>query len=80
MKEHAEMPSAITPEAGKELWELLAWAEREFSFAGGAVCFRFGNTELSAGTVRHLHVQLIVPDRESQSYEPVYFKIGSNKK
>lgn len=79
LKEHTETFSGIGPEAGREFFELLRWIEKEFAPVGGGVCMRFGDTAFSAGTVRHLHAQLIVPDRESESYEPVFFKIGSNK-
>lgn len=69
----------ITPEAGAEYFELVNWLIKEYAVPGGAVCMRFGDSDHSAGTVKHLHAQFVVPDTESEDYEPVRFKIGKDK-
>ncbi|MFZ5377019.1 MAG: hypothetical protein ACOZAN_05165 [Patescibacteria group bacterium] len=79
-KEHLESFAKLQPEAGKEFFEMLAWAENEFKMPGGGVGMRFGDSVYSAGTVAHLHAQLLEPDVESPDYEPVRFKIGKSKK
>ena len=71
--------SDITPEAGAEMFELAQWVAEEYGVQGGAICMRFGDTNLSAGTVQHLHVQFIEPDREAEGFKPVRFKIGKEK-
>jgi len=77
-REHVEQLQALDPAAGQELFELIAWAEKEFNLPGGGVAMRFGDTRYSAGSVAHLHVQLLVPDIDDPDYEPVRVKIGKS--
>ena len=76
LKEHAENLSQLDPNAGKEMIEILAWAEKEFKVKGGGIGLRFGDTNYSAGTVNHLHAQFIVPDIDDPNFKPVRLKIG----
>lgn len=76
LKTHKETLSELTAEEGADYFELVAWAETEFALPGGGLAMRFGDTNYSAGTVKHLHAQLIVPDIEKPSFQPVRFKIG----
>jgi dihydrofolate reductase len=75
-KPHAEKLSEIKPIAGKELLEFLAWAEKKFKVKGGAFAIRFGDSDYSAASVKHIHAQFIVPDVEKEGFEPVRFKVG----
>lgn len=79
-KEHAEKLNELDPTAGQELIELVAWLEKEYQVPGGGWAMRFGDTNYSAGTVAHLHVQFISPDIEEDNFEPVRLKIGKTKK
>lgn len=79
-KEHLELLSQITPEAGAELAQLVGEVQEELQMPGGAICMRFGDTNYSAGTVRHLHAQLIVPAIDKPDFQPVRFKIGKGDK
>lgn len=78
-KEHATDLNQINPEAGNELLQMMQWAQAEYQVPGGAWAMRFGDTDYSAGTVAHIHVQFIVPNLESAGYEPVRLKIGKKK-
>ena len=77
-KTHVERLSELDPAAGVELLELAQWAEKEFSIPGGGLALRFGDTDYSAGTVAHLHAQLLQPDIDAPDYDekPVKVKIG----
>jgi ATP adenylyltransferase len=75
---HAEKLSDLPPEAGAELFKLLAELEQEHQLPGGGFAMRFGDTRYSAGTIRHLHVQIVVPDLEDPNYQPVRIKIGTD--
>lgn len=57
----------------KELGNIIKEIVDSHGIAGGAVCFRFGDTELSGGTVEHLHAHVIEPGRKSK----VRFSVGS---
>lgn len=75
---HAEKLSELDPAAGQELLELLAELEREHQVPGGGVALRFGDTNYSAGSVKHLHAQFIVPDIEKPEFTSVRIKIGKS--
>lgn len=77
-KEHVEHLSEMNPSAGVELIELAQWAVKEYSIPGGGLAMRFGDTNYSAGTVAHLHAQLLQPDIDAPDYDdkPVKVKIG----
>lgn len=76
LKTHREELYQLTAEMGAELFELLGWAQREYDVPGGGFAMRFGDTNYSAGTVKHIHVQFIVPDINAADFQPVRFKIG----
>ena len=77
-KSHAVSLSELSPLAGQELFELLAEIEQAYQIKGGGLAMRFGDTDYSAGTVNHLHVQLIDPDITAADFQPVRVKIGKN--
>jgi len=80
-KEHAEKLSELNPQAGVELIKLMQWAEKHYQAPGGGWCMRFGNSNYSAASVAHLHVQFLVPDIDAPDYldKPVRVKIGKTK-
>ena len=80
-KEHAVMPSEINPEASKELFELLSWAEKEYKLEGGSFFVRFGKSEMTGGSVAHFHVQLLVGNAKGtdEKYDKLKVKLGYKK-
>ncbi|MFH2118666.1 MAG: HIT family protein [Candidatus Paceibacterota bacterium] len=76
LKPHKERLSELSSEEGADFFRLMAWAEQEFDLPGGGLAMRFGDTNYSAGTIKHLHVQLIVPDIDKPGFKPARFKIG----
>lgn len=76
---HVEHLREVPAEAGKELFELIEWAEDHYHVKGGGLAMRFGDTNYSAGTVSHLHAQFIVPDWDKDDFEPVRVKLGKRK-
>jgi len=75
-KSHATKLAELEAKAGTELFAMIKELEKEFGFEGGGLALRFGDTDFSAGTVNHLHVQLIVPDAMAEDFEPVRVKLG----
>ena len=75
-KVHAVSLNDLSPAAGQELFELLAEIEQAYDLKGGGFAMRFGDTDYSAGTVNHLHIQLIEPDLTDPDFVPVRIKIG----
>jgi len=44
------------------LSQLVGFAVDEYDLPGGCVAMRFGDPALNAGSIRHLHCNIIVPD------------------
>ena len=80
LKEHATELTELDPAAGAELIEHAQWAAREYDIPGGGLVMRFGDTAHSAGTVAHLHAQLVVPQLSDDDFEPVRITIGKKRK
>lgn len=78
LKTHGEKLSDLPVGAGEELFELAKWLEEEYQIPGGGLAMRFGDTDYSAGSVAHLHVQLVVPDVGAPGFEPTRIKLGKN--
>lgn len=79
LKRHAEMVSELTSEEGAELITLFGQLEKKLGVKGGGFAMRFGDTNYSAGTVKHIHAQYIIPDIDKPDFMPVRFKIGKDK-
>ncbi|HCR81277.1 MAG: hypothetical protein UX28_C0003G0095 [Candidatus Pacebacteria bacterium GW2011_GWA1_46_10] len=79
LKTHKERLSELSPEEGADYFTMLSWAEKEFDIPGGGLAMRFGDTSYSAGTVKHLHAQLIIPDIGKPGFKPTRFKIGKGE-
>lgn len=75
-KTHAETLSELDPAAGEELFRFFSEIIEENNVPGGGFAMRFGDTNYSAGTVKHLHAQFIWPDINKPDFKPVRFKIG----
>lgn len=74
--DHIESISEMSSDAGAELIELTKWLIDEYQIPGGGLVTRFGDTNYSAGSVVHLHAQLIQPDLDDPEYMPTRVKIG----
>lgn len=77
-KKHATKIDQLADQAGDQLLQLISWAETKFNIPGGGIIMRFGDTNYSAGSVNHIHVQLVVPDLKKirKAKKPVRIKIG----
>lgn len=82
LKQHHEDVTQLTAEEVVELFQALNWAIKTYQIPGGALAFRFGDTNYSAASVNHLHAHVIQPDIAAPDYakDPVKFKIGKYKK
>lgn len=79
LQEHATDLTELPAAAGTELLEHAQWAAREYAISGGGLVMRFGDTAHSAGTVAHLHAQLVVPQLSDDDFEPVRITIGKKR-
>ena len=55
----------------KSIWLVLT---ENYNIPGGALCFRFGNQELSGASLKRLHAHLVMPTNGK-----IRFPIGGHK-
>lgn len=79
LKRHAEELYELSEQEGGELIVLLGQLQKKLNAPGGGLSLRFGDTNYSAGTVKHLHAQFIIPDAEADDFIPVRVKLGKDK-
>lgn len=63
--EHIEHPRELPPEAGAELWQIVAELSARYNWIGGGLSMRFGELWNNAGTIKHLHMQIQIPDPDN---------------
>lgn len=61
-RRHIAPDGEITLEDMMAAGELFLWARREFKIEGGGFAMRFGSPWLNAGSVLHLHANILVPN------------------
>ncbi len=62
-KRHVAPGDDIRPEDFVSMGRLFDWARRQYQFDGGGFVMRFGSPTHNAGTVLHLHGNIIIPDQ-----------------
>lgn len=71
-REHKEKLPELSWLDLTEVIILANWAARKFRIKGGGISLRFGDTDYTGATVKHLHFHLIVPEKG----KTVNFPIG----
>lgn len=61
-RQHSTFVGDISPSDFEAMGRIFKWARHEFELTGGAVAMRFGSPQFNAGSVLHLHANIIVPD------------------
>jgi ATP adenylyltransferase len=74
--EHVSDLVDLTPEAQRDFWAALAWVREHHGLAYYGLGVRNGDPRFTGGTIRHLHVHVVVGDPEA---EPVRMKLSSGR-
>jgi diadenosine tetraphosphate (Ap4A) HIT family hydrolase len=77
---HAENLGDLPDGAGDELLTILKQLETDRNISSGAAFIRFGDPQYNGGSVRHLHVHMIVPDLGQEGWDKIKVTLGKNKK
>jgi hypothetical protein len=72
-RRHVVDPGHLTGSERIAFWRLFDIARQRYGIAGGALVFRFGNPLHHAGTVIHLHANIIVA-KGDEEYRPTLGK------
>lgn len=78
-KKHIKHISEIEPISLRELLIFFKELSEENKIKGGTMLMRFGDTNYTGGTVKHLHAQLISGGKQSKNKKPIKIKIGHHK-
>ena len=73
-KEHWRKLDEITPRGWKSLGKAVECINDDdrFDLPGGMLFLRFGDMALNGGTMRHLHINIWVPDKSRKVWAPIY--------
>lgn len=67
---HIEHLSEVSPEAWRELGEIMKELAKDATMDGGVIIMRFGDTQYTGGTVSHLHANLVQSNPKDPAYDP----------
>lgn len=73
---HIENITELLPDDLAAIHQLACWATLEFHLPGGLLALRFGNTEFTGATVKHLHAHLVVPAEIDGQVQVVNIPVG----
>jgi diadenosine tetraphosphate (Ap4A) HIT family hydrolase len=71
-KKHLKSVDELDDVAVLELFSLIKKVKVKFNIVSGGIQIRDGDATLSAGTIPHLHVHLMVPDGTGRLESPFY--------
>ena len=74
---HVSDVADLPLEAKAEFWDVLDWAKERHSLSFYGLGVRCGEPAFTGGTIRHVHLHLLVGDVADPSHEPVRMKFSS---
>ncbi len=75
-REHCTSPEELTPVAWADLQDVVKRVRAGYETPGGSLWMRFGDTEYTGASVRHLHAQLIVGASRKEGGEMILTALG----
>ncbi len=67
-RQHIDYLADLTADMWVELLQHIKQLERVYDLDGGSIVMRFGSEPYNAGTIRHLHVHLQVPNEQGPAF------------
>src|SRR2546423_658195 len=78
--EHVTDLVDLSPTAQQDFWSVLGWLRDEYKMTYYGLGARNGDARFTGGTIRHLHVHVVVGDVDDPRHEPVRMKLSSRPK
>ncbi|EKE18733.1 MAG: hypothetical protein ACD_9C00254G0016 [uncultured bacterium] len=78
-KRHFTMPSEMTNEEKKSMFDLISEMINKNNILGGSILIRFGDMRFTGGSVDHFHAHLIIGDTNNKEREKLKVKVGYKK-
>lgn len=70
-KRHLRGMFELNEQEQKGFFSALAWADKRFDLHGGGIISRFGDMRFNVGTIKHMHVTIMVPNRRGEVIVPL---------
>ena len=71
-KQHVKSVTALTRWQWVGVQQLITWLKKEYNFTSCGILCRDGDATLSAGTIEHLHIHVMVPDGTGRVESPFF--------
>jgi ATP adenylyltransferase len=75
--EHVTDLADLSSEAQQDFWTVLGWVRDHHTTGHYGIGIRNGDCRFTGGTIRHVHVHVLVGDVEDPDHEPVRMKFSS---
>jgi ATP adenylyltransferase len=75
--EHVADMADLSPAAQADFWSALAWVRERYALTFYGLAIRNGDPAFTGGTIRHLHVHLVVGDVENPDADYVRVRLSS---
>lgn len=78
-KRHIRHLSEVHREEWADLAPLVRWVNKQYGIDGGALFFRFGDTNLTSATISHLHGHIITGEHQHSANASLKVSLGYKK-
>ena len=75
--EHVVDMIDLSPAAREDFWSALAWIRERYELTYYGLAARNGDPRFTGGTIRHLHIHVVVGDVEDPDFEPIRVRMSS---
>jgi dihydrofolate reductase/diadenosine tetraphosphate (Ap4A) HIT family hydrolase len=75
--EHVTDMADLSPAARDDFWTALGWVRDRYGLTYYGLAVRNGDPRFTGGTIRHLHLHVVVGDVENPEADPVRVKLSS---
>jgi diadenosine tetraphosphate (Ap4A) HIT family hydrolase len=76
LKKHKEHLKSLNNKEWSELLKLFKYSIKKCDIAGGSIFLRFGDTNMTGGSVNHLHAQLISGGKQTKNKKTISIPLG----
>lgn len=77
-RRHLTLPGGLKIQESIDLFSLIKWATKKFKIIGGSILIRFGDPNMTGGSVNHLHAHIIVGQPKNKKSQSLKVKVGYN--
>src|SRR3989344_1387765 len=79
LKKHKEHIKSLSKNEWLELLKLFKYTIKKFSINGGSAFLRFGDTDMTGGSVNHIHAQMISGGKRSPKSRKIFIPLAYKK-